>query len=55
LFYSSELFFSGAVPEGARYPIDPAIMPCEGFGDNCLWIINEADRSVTTFLQTLEY
>ena len=47
-----------AVREGFRilsaYPIDPA-KPCKGFGDNCLWIITEADRSVTTFLLPEEY
>ncbi len=35
-------------------PIDPA-KPCKGFGDNCLWIITEADRSVTTCLLQDEY
>ena len=47
-----------AVTSGFRilsaYPIDPA-KPCKGFGDNCLWIITEADRSVTTFLLPSEY
>jgi len=47
-----------AVKEGFRilsaYPIDPA-KPCKGYGDNCLWIITEADRSVTTFLLPDEY
>jgi hypothetical protein len=47
-----------AICDGSRilsaYPIDPA-KPCEGFGDNCLWIITEADRSVTTFLLPDEY
>ena len=47
-----------AVRDGFRilsaYPIDPA-KPCKGFGDNCLWIITEADRSVTTFLLPDEY
>jgi hypothetical protein len=38
----------------SAYPIDPS-KPCEGFGDNCLWIITEADRSVTTFLLPSEY
>ena len=32
----------------SAYPIDPA-KPCKGYGDNTLWIITEADRSVTTF------
>jgi hypothetical protein len=47
-----------AVKGGSRilsaYPIDPA-KPCKGFGDNCLWIITESDRSVTTFLLPSEY
>ena len=38
----------------SAYPIDPA-RPCEGFGENTLWIITEADRSVTTFLLPEEY
>ena len=29
------------------YPIDPA-KPCKGFGENTLWIISEADQSMTT-------
>ena len=47
-----------AVREGNRilsaYPIDPD-KPCKGYGENCLWIITEADRSVTTFLLPDEY
>jgi len=47
-----------ALIEGSRifsaYPIDPA-KPSKGFGENCLWIITEADRSVTTFLLPSEY
>lgn len=47
-----------AVGEGDRilsaYPIDPA-KPCAGFGENCLWIITEADRSVTTILLPEDY
>ncbi len=47
-----------AVVEGGRilsaYPIDPA-KPCAGFGENCLWIITEADRGVTTILLPSEY
>ena len=47
-----------AVTEGDRilsaYPIDPN-KPCAGFGANCLWIITEADRSVTTILLPEEY
>lgn len=46
------------VKEGFRilsaYPIDPQ-KPCKGFGDNTVWIITEADRSVTTFLLPSEY
>jgi hypothetical protein len=38
----------------SAYPIDPA-KPCKGWGENCLWIITEADRSVTTFLLPDEY
>ena len=38
----------------SAYPIDPA-KPCKGYGENCLWIITEADRSVTTFLLPEEY
>ena len=47
-----------AVREGSRilsaYPIDPGL-PCAGYGDNCLWIITEADRSVTTILLPEDY
>jgi len=47
-----------ALSDGFRilsaYPIDPA-KPCEGFGENTLWIITEADRSVRTFLLPEEY
>ena len=47
-----------AVREGSRvlsaYPIDPTL-PCAGYGENCLWIITEADRSVTTILLPDEY
>jgi hypothetical protein len=49
---------NAAVKDGFRilsaYAIDPA-KPCKGYGDNCLWIITEADRSVTTFLLPSEY
>lgn len=38
----------------SAYAIDPS-QPCQGFGDNCLWLITEADRSVTTFLLPSEY
>jgi hypothetical protein len=47
-----------AVENGGRilsaHPVDPA-KPCKGFGENTLWIITEADRSVTTFLLPDEY
>jgi hypothetical protein len=47
-----------AVRAGERilsaYAIDPA-KPCKGHGKNCLWIITEADRSVTTLLLPEEY
>ena len=47
-----------AVRTGGRilsaYPID-ASEPCKGFGENTIWIITEADRSVTTFLLPSEY
>lgn len=36
------------------YPIDPG-KPCIGYGDNCLWIITEGNRSATTFLLSSEY
>ena len=38
----------------SAYPIDPSI-PCKGYGQNCFWIITEADRSATTFLLPSEY
>lgn len=47
-----------ALVDGGRimsvYPIDPS-KPCAGHGDNCLWVITEADRSVTTCLLPSEY
>ena len=47
-----------ALRQGTRllsaYPIDPNL-PCEGYGDNTLWIITEWDRSVTTLLLPDEY
>jgi hypothetical protein len=47
-----------AVGDGERilsaYPLDPA-KPCKGYGSNTLWIITEADRSVTTLLLPDEY
>uniref|UniRef100_A0ABX1PQ43 Type I restriction endonuclease subunit M n=2 Tax=Aromatoleum anaerobium TaxID=182180 RepID=A0ABX1PQ43_9RHOO len=38
----------------AAYPIDLA-RPSAGYGANTLWIITEADRSVTTLLLPEEY
>jgi hypothetical protein len=38
----------------SAYPVNPAL-PCAGHGNNCLWIITESDRSVTTFLLPSEY
>ena len=38
----------------AAYPIDPA-RPSAGYGANTVWIITEADRSVTTLLLPDEY
>lgn len=47
-----------AITDGNRilsaYPIDPGL-PCAGHGANCVWIITEADRSVTTLLLPEEY
>ena len=47
-----------SVMNGSRilsaYPIDPE-QPCKGWGDNCVWIITEADRSSTTVLLPEEY
>ena len=47
-----------ATREGFRilsaYAIDES-KPAKGYGDNCFWIITEADRSVTTFLLPDEY
>jgi hypothetical protein len=47
-----------AVAHGDRilsaYAIDPA-QPCAGYGENCVWIITERDRSVTTVLLPEEY
>ena len=50
----NELALSKGLRVLSAYPIDPA-KPCEGFGDNTLWIITEADRSATTFLLPDEY
>ena len=38
----------------SAYPIDVE-KPCKGYGENTLWIITEAARSVTTFLLPEEY
>ena len=53
-------WFASAYDDGSAgfrilsaYAIDEA-KPCKGFGENTLWIITEADRSVTTLLP-LEY
>ena len=47
-----------AIRDGFRilsaYPINPA-EPCKGHGANTVWIITEADRSVTTFLLPSDY
>jgi hypothetical protein len=48
----------GAVKDGSRilsaYPLDPA-KSSKGYGENTLWIITEADRSMTNFLLPDEY
>jgi hypothetical protein len=38
----------------SAYPIR-RYMPCKGHGDNCVWIVTEGDRSVTTILLPDEY
>jgi len=38
----------------SAYAIDDG-KPAKGYGENCLWIITESDRSVTTFLLPEEY
>ncbi|WP_288132426.1 type I restriction endonuclease subunit M [Accumulibacter sp.] len=47
-----------AISTGARilsaYPINPSA-PCAGYGLNCVWVITEADHSVTTILLPDEY
>jgi|688.fasta_scaffold342315_3 hypothetical protein len=47
-----------ALVEGDRvlsaYAIDKS-KPAKGYCDDCLWIITERDRSVTTFLLPDEY
>lgn len=49
---------TAAVDAGERllsaYPIDPA-RPSKGHGANTLWVITEADRSVTTILLPQDY
>lgn len=47
-----------ALKDGSRimsaYAIDES-RPCAGFGENTIWVITEADRSVTTLLLPEEY
>lgn len=47
-----------AVKYGGRvlsaYPIDLS-QPCRGHGPNTIWVITEADRSITTVLLPSEY
>ena len=38
----------------SAYAIDPS-KPAKGYGENCFWIITEADRSATTILLPDEY
>lgn len=38
----------------SAYAIDES-QPCVGYGDNCIWVITEADRSTTTLLLPSEY
>jgi len=38
----------------SAYAID-SNKPAKGYGENCLWIITEADRQVTTILMPDEY
>ncbi len=38
----------------SAYPINEDL-PCKGYGENTVWIITEADRSVTTVLLPEEY
>jgi hypothetical protein len=49
---------NAALKDGSRifsvYPIDPD-QPCEGYGENTIWIITEADRAATTLLLPSEY
>ena len=51
---SNEAALVGGCRVMSSFPIDPS-KPCAEFGDNTLWIITEADRSVTTFLLPSEY
>lgn len=39
----------------SAWTIDPSQGESKGYGDNTLWIITEADRSVTTVLYPDEY
>lgn len=47
-----------ATQEGHRvlsaYAINPTL-PAQGHGENCFWIITEADRESTTVLLPMEY
>ena len=38
----------------SAYPIDYT-KPLKGHGDNCIWVLTEADRSATTILLPDEY
>ena len=38
----------------SAYSLD-STKPCEGFGDNTIWVITERDRSSTTILLPSEY
>jgi hypothetical protein len=51
---SDEAVRSGEGRLFAAYPIDPA-RPSRGYGENTVWVITEADRSVTTLLLPEEY
>lgn len=48
-----DALFSGSRLLSA-YAVD-STRPAKGHGDNCLWIITEADRSTTTMLLPSEY
>lgn len=51
---TNEEAVTAGLPVISAYPIDPA-KPCQGWGDNTIWVITEADRSVTTLLLPDEY